>query len=72
MKGQHMTDKLTAEQYRKMAQGKRDEAQRLIDQYGQGVRPSWVSTDLALAYEAARRYDNTATTLEMHPEEQNT
>lgn len=63
-----MTDKMTAEQYRKAAQGKRDEAQRLIDRYGQGVRPSWVSTDLALAYDAARRYDNAATTLEQHPE----
>lgn len=28
--------------------------QRLIDTYGQGVRPSWVSTDLALLGEDIR------------------
>lgn len=40
----------------KMAEHYEDEALGLIDQYGTGVRPGWVSTDLAIAQERAASY----------------
>lgn len=32
--------------------------------YGTGVRPSWVSTDLAILWDKIQRYDNTIKELE--------
>ncbi len=55
---------MTPDHLRKAAQRERDAAQRIIDQYGQGVRPGWVSTDLAIHYERARQYDLRATQIE--------
>jgi len=42
----------------------RKDAADLIAQYGHGVRPSWVSTELALAQDQARRYTLLAKELE--------
>jgi hypothetical protein len=39
-----------------MAEHYEGEAQCLIDQYGTGVRPGWVSTDLAIAQKRAASY----------------
>jgi hypothetical protein len=39
---------ITAAAYRKSANA-------LLEKYGQGVRPSWVSEDLARDYDSARR-----------------
>lgn len=46
----------TKEQAEKMAEMYEREAQSLINQYGTGVRPSWVSTDLAIANDRAAKY----------------
>jgi len=35
---------------------KERQIQRLINQYGQGVRPSWVSTDLAIYSQQMQEY----------------
>lgn len=40
----------------KMAEHYEEAAKRLIAQYGTGVRPGWVSTDLAIAQERAASY----------------
>ena len=46
----------TKEQAEKIAEMYEREAQSLINQYGTGVRPSWVSTDLARAEGRAMEY----------------
>ena len=46
------------------ADSKRAEAQRLMDQHS-GTRPSWVSTDLALAFNAAGQADREADLLQL-------
>ena len=46
----------TKEQAEKIAKMYEREAQSLINQYGTGVRPSWVSTDLARADGQAMKY----------------
>jgi hypothetical protein len=59
MKGIHMTYQEALEQVETM-QGrvayKERQINRLINQYGQGVRPSWVSTDLAIYSQQMQEY----------------
>lgn len=47
-----------------MAEHYEREAQSLTDQYGTGVRPSWVSTDLAIANQRAAGYRKLADSLQ--------
>lgn len=55
---------MTPETLREMAEKTRQDAQNLIDQYGRGVRPNWISAELSVLYDAARRYDLMATQIE--------
>ena len=54
-----MTEK-TKEQAENLAEMYEREVQSLINQYGTGVRPSWVSTDFAIANDRATKYRNLA------------
>lgn len=47
---------MTRDDMIKAAEAAEREAQSLIDRYGTGTRPSWVSCDLAMAQDRARRY----------------
>lgn len=47
----------------KMAEHYEKEAEGLIAQHGTGVRPSWVSTDLAIANQRAKSYRDLAASL---------
>lgn len=51
-----MSVELTKATALSMAEHYEKEAQSLIDQYGTGVRPSWVSCDLSIAQHNAARY----------------
>ena len=45
------------EQYTKAAQMYERDVDYLLDQYGQGVRPSWVSTEISTAMALAAQYN---------------
>jgi len=46
----------TIENAEKMAVHYEEQAAALIKEYGTGVRPAWVSTDLGIAHERASSY----------------
>ena len=50
---------------RELAKEERWLAAQILAKHGQGVRPSWVSAELAIHYERARNYDLRATQIEM-------
>lgn len=50
------TEHTTKETAIRLAERYEREVQSLIDKYGSGVRQSWVSTDIAIAQDRARRY----------------
>ncbi|PIX97221.1 MAG: hypothetical protein COZ24_06425 [Hydrogenophilales bacterium CG_4_10_14_3_um_filter_63_21] len=58
-----MSVELTKATAMRMAGHYDKEAQRLIDQYGTGVRPSWVSCDLGIAQHHAARWRKLAEVL---------
>lgn len=53
----------TAQEFRNFAARHRAEAKRLQEQYP-GVRPGWVSTDIAIALHRAESYEAEAAELE--------
>lgn len=64
-----MTALHTRETALSMAEHYEKEAQRLIDQYGTGVRPSWVSCDLGIAQHNAARYRKLADDLKVETDD---
>lgn len=56
--------KIDAQTYRTMAELEDKVAQQLIDRYGRGVRPSWVSAELAIHWDRSARYIAAAEELE--------
>jgi hypothetical protein len=55
-----MTDEEKIADYIIIADSSRKSAEALINKYGHGVRPSWVSTDLEIDYRRAREYTQLA------------
>lgn len=47
---------MTAEAARKLSDQYREEIKNLEKEYGTGVRPSWVSTDVAIARQRSKYY----------------
>ena len=61
-----MTTQLhTVAALRARADAKRAEVQSLLDKHGSGTRPSWVSTDLSLAFHAAEQAEREADILQL-------
>jgi hypothetical protein len=56
--------KIDAQTYRTMAELEDKAAQELIDRYGTGIRPSWVSSEVALHFDRSTRYYAAAEELE--------
>ena len=56
--------KVDAATLREMAALNEKAAQQLLDQYGSGVRPSWVSAELAIYWDRSARYIEQAEQLE--------
>ena len=55
---------MTANDMRRLAAEKDHEAARLIERYGEGARPGWVSEELAMIRESARRLRDEAAQLQ--------
>lgn len=56
--------KIDAQTYRTMAELEDKAAQQLIERHGRGVRPSWVSSELAIHWDRSARYIAAAEELE--------
>lgn len=56
--------KIDAQTYRTMAELEDKAAQQLIERHGRGVRPSWVSAELAIHWDRSARYIAAAEELE--------
>ena len=59
-----MIEAKTREEALRIAEKYEENARTLIDRYGDGVRPSWVSTDISIAWHYAEQYRNAADEME--------